>query len=258
MARPRRPIYPRPHSRRLAVGRTVEAVLCIAVIVSFGYLFASYAQESNEFVVRNVEIHGLSHLDEQSVYHQSGIAPNGNVFTFNETAVARRVEELPFVERCDVRRIYPDTVALYIQERVPAASLHVGRHVFEIDRGGVVLREYGPGEMPAEPFITRDSPNEIFNPGERLDDPALYAALAVWDAFRASSLNGRLTVSELVAMRGDDVRMYCDEVPYEIRWGRGDYAELVRRFEGLWASFDGKVPCFEYVDLRFGQDIACK
>ncbi len=233
-------------------------MLCIGVIGTFGYFFAGYAQGSNDFTVRQVAIHGLSFLDEQTVLQQSGVSMDGNVFSVNETAIAKRVEELPYVEHCDVRRVYPDTIALHIQERVPAASLHTGMHVYEIDRSGVVLREYAAHEMPVEPFITKVSGTEFVTVGEPLAQPALHAALAVWDAFRVSSLYGRLTVSELVALRADDVRMYCDEVPYEIRWGRGDYGELARRLEGMWARFNGDLPCFEYVDLRFGEDVACK
>jgi hypothetical protein len=248
----------RPRRRKLAVGRALEAVLCIFVIGTFSYLFVGYAQGSNEFTVRQVAIHGLSFLDEQTILAQSGVSPDGNVFSVDEGAIAARVEALPYVERCDVRRVYPDTIALHVQERVPAASLHTGMHSYEVDRNGVVLREYGATEMPAEPFVTLAGGSEFFAIGDQLTDPALFAALAVWDSFRVSSLYGRVNVSELVAVSPDDVRMYCEEVPYEIRWGRGDYGELTRRFEAMWARFDGALPCFEYVDLRFGEEVACK
>ncbi len=248
----------RPRSRHLAAGRAIEAMLCLFVIGSFVYFFVGYAQGSNEFAVREIAIHGLSYLDERTVLAQSGISADGNVFAVDERAIARRIEELPFVERCDVRRVYPDTIALHIQERVPAASLHTGAHTYEIDRSGVVLREYAPAEMPVVPFITYAPAGKFVTVGDEIGEPALHAALAVWEAFRVSSLHGRLTVSELVALRADDIRMFCEEVPYEIRWGRGDYGELARRLEGLWVKFHGDVPCNEYIDLRFDEDVACK
>lgn len=252
------PRYRRPRSRRLAAGRAIEALLCLIVIGAFAYFFVGYAQGPNDFAVRQIAIHGLSYLDEQTVLAQSGISPDANVFSVDERAIRERVEELPFVERCDVRRVYPDTIALHIQERVAAASLHTGARTYEIDRGGVVLREYMPTEMPIEPFVTYAPAATIVAVGDHLEDPALHAALAVWDAFRVSSLNGQLHVSELAALRPDDVRMYCDEAAYEIRWGRGDYGELARRLEGLWAKFHGDLPCLEYIDLRFDEDVVCK
>ena len=250
--------HARPRQQRIAVGRALEAVLCMGVIFTFAYFFVGYAQGSNDFIVRQVAIYGLSYLDEQTVLQQSGVSSDGNVFSVNESEIARRVEELPFVEHCEVRRVYPDTIALHIGGRVSAAVLHAGLHAYESDRSGVVLREYGPSDMPVDPFITEVSGTEFIAVGEHLSNPALHSALAVWDAFRVSSLYGRLTVSELVAVRSDDVRMYCDEVPYEIRWGRDDYGELARRLEAMWARFDGQLPCYEYVDLRFGEDVACK
>jgi cell division protein FtsQ len=248
----------RPRNRRLAAGRAVEAVLFLFVVGSFVYFFVGYAQGSNQFAVRKIAIHGLSYLDEQTVLAQSGITADGNVFAVDEHSIAARVEALPFVERCEVRRVYPDTIALHVHERVPAASLHMGAHAYEIDRNGVVLREYAPTEMPIDPFVTYATTAMSVEIGQPLGVPAVDAALAVWDAFRVSPLYGRLEVSELVALRPDDVRMHCDSVPYEIRWGRGDYGELARRLEGLWAKFHGELPCLEYVDLRFEENVACK
>lgn len=247
-------------TRRAArpAGRLLEALICLGVFAGFGYYFINYAQGSSHFAVRQVAIYGLNHLDEQTVLRQSGISPDGNVFSFDEVSVASRVEELPFVQHCDVRRVYPDTIALHIQERVPYASLHAGWRVLELDREGVVLREYLPSEMPVEPFITHVVGAEYAQPGDRIADPGLHAALAVWEAFRVSPLSEQLTVSELVAMSREDIRMYYDEVPYEIRWGRGDNTEIADRLAALWMKFDGEPPCFEYVDLRFGEDVACK
>ena len=136
--------------RRRRVVHMIEAGICLAVLGGFGYAFVQYAQGSSDFRVRRVAIDGLRYLDEQTVLAASGIRPDGNVFAFDEAAVKSGVEKLPYVEQCEVARVFPDTVRVTVHERVPAASLHVGRRAYEIDRNGVVLREYGPGEMPME------------------------------------------------------------------------------------------------------------
>jgi hypothetical protein len=67
-----------------------------------------------------------------------------------------------------------------------------------------------------------------------------------------------LDLSELAALRGNDVRMYCAGEDYEIRWGGDDVEAMAQRLEVLWQKFDGDLPCREYVDLRFGANVACK
>lgn len=245
-------------ARRRRIVRGVEAVFCLGVISAFAYFFIRYAQGSTDFTVRHVAIHGLHHLGEDAVFQQSGIARDGNVFSFDVTAVKDRVERLPYVARCDVNLLYPDTVALNVTEREPVASLMVQRRAFAIDREGVVLREYGPLEMPIEPFITGVDGVNFVRPGDKLDEPAVQSALQLWEAFRASPISRELSVSELAALHRDDIRMYCNEVPYEIRWGREDFTRAVARLYVLWTEMDGAMGCQAYLDLRFGADVPCK
>lgn len=248
----------RPVTRRRRTLLVFEVLLFGAVMTAFGYFFMRYAKGSVDFRVKKVAIHGLGHLDEKTVLAASGITPDGNVFAFHEADVTARIKALPYVEDCTVSRVFPDTVSITVHERVPAASLHVGRHAFEIDRKGVVLREYAANEMPMDPFITQAPGVEFAKPGDQLNEPALQSALAIWDRVNAGALKKDLRVSELAALRGDDVRMYCAGVNYEIRWGNEDVDAMAQRLEVLWNKFDGALPCTEYVDLRFGADVACK
>ncbi len=65
-------------------------------------------------------------------------------------------------------------------------------------------------------------------------------------------------VDELAVYDDNDIRMYCATLPFEIRWGRGDYDVQARRLDILWQELEGRLPCTEYLDLRFGRDLACK
>jgi len=52
--------------------------------------------------------------------------------------------------------------------------------------------------------------------------------------------------------------MYCDELQFEIRWGRDDVVQQARNLDVLWQQRGADLPCTSYLDLRFGQDLACK
>ena len=57
---------------------------------------------------------------------------------------------------------------------------------------------------------------------------------------------------------GPDSNMVFNELPYETRWGRDDFPAQVRRFEALLREKQGKLPCGEYLDMRYDADIVCK
>ncbi len=238
--------------------RTGELLCAAAVLSALGYGIASYAREAEQFYAKTVAIEGLKLLDRFDVTKASGVTSETNLLFLNPEEVAHRVEELAGVRRCAVRRILPDTVLLEIEERVPAATLLVRNHAYLIDAEGVVLKAMKPGELPVGPFITQAPLPSVLSAGARVEDETVHMALAVREALANSSLKDVFTISELAAYAPNDIRMYCSELPYEIRWGREDPRTAARRLEALWAETGGQPECEQYLDLRFGQWVACK
>lgn len=251
----------RRRARRAFVRRffkLVEIVVCVGVIGVFTYGFFEYAERSTDFQVRNVEIHGLRYLDERDVLAASGIGVQGNILFFDSEDVQARVEAMPYVKSCRVELKFPDTVALHIVEREPYATLMLNSLSYALDEDGVVLRAYAPTEMPMPPFFTEVAGLHFVEEGEVLEQENMRAAMALWRSIDASDLGDTLTVSELAVYAADDIRMYCDELPYEFRWAKGDFEGQVRRLEVLWSELHGELGCSEYLDLRFDADLVCK
>ena len=165
---------------------------------------------------------------------------------------------MPYVRACSVEVSFPESVTLLIEERVPFASLLVNSRSYELDETGVVLREYGPDEMPASPFITYVEDADFIKAGQRLTQPGLQRALEAWTAFSHTAMAEDVAVSEFAAPSEDNVLMFCDELPYEIRWGRGSAREQAARLDVLWLEMDREIGCTEYLDLRFDDELVCK
>jgi len=86
----------------------------------------------------------------------------------------------------------------------------------------------------------------------------LKAALAVWAAFSRTAMAGDVSVSEISAARENRVCMYCDELNFEIRWGGEDLERQAGKLDVFWRAQNKNIRCKEYLDLRFGNDVACK
>ena len=149
-------------------------------------------------------------------------------------------------------------VLLTIVERVPELTLLLNTRSYEIDRYGVVLREYGSQEIPIMPFISNVAGVNFVDIGDAVGVPALEDAIQVWDEFSKLPMAETLRVSEISAPSVNELVMYCDELVYEIRWGNGDIAKQALRLGILWEEQEGVLLCTEYLDLRFGDDLACK
>lgn len=239
-------------------GRLLEWTLCGGLIAVGVFFFWRYLRESPVFSIQWVCIEGAKILDPQSILSVSEVTTGDNLWLLDLETVKERVEHMPYVKTCKTERIFPDRVIITIEERAPKATLLLNNGLFEIDEDGVVLREVPRKGAYTGPLVTNVPGLVYVDPGQRLTEPSVAAALAVWDAFEKTPMAGEVTVSELAAFDRNKILMFCDELPFEIRWGRGGFDEQARRLNILWHEKNGRLECREYLDLRFGGDLVCK
>ena len=238
--------------------RAFEALIMLALLGVAGYYGYEYVQDNDGFRVKEVTVDGMHILTAQQIVAQSGITLDDNILLLDQDAIKARVEQMPYVRTCAVSVVFPDTVELVVEERVPAASLLVHSRAYEIDAEGVVLKEYAANELPRTPFITNVQNLEFVAVGDQLEQAALHEALQVWQAYETQRERHGVPVAELAAFATNDIRMYSPELPYELRWGRGDYPRQAQRLALFWDQVDKATVCNSYLDLRFGADLICR
>ena len=236
-------------------GEMACALIALGII---GFGLYKYILEPNTMRVRHILIDGGSQATDPQIRDAAHITDADRVWSVNREEVRQRVMALPFVKECTVSPSVPSSIIIRVVERVPVAAVMVNNHVYEIDRDGVVLREVPPLAPPNGPLVTNLPNLGALAPGQTLRNPALEKALQLWDAFSAGMLARDLTLSEISAEAESMLYMYFNELPFETRWGRSDFGTQVRRFEMLWREKGGKIPCIEYLDMRFDNDIVCK
>lgn len=247
----------KPFAERATV-RAIEALFCLALMGWVGFELSKYLKESSRFAVKHLRIEGLVALDEDTVVEKSELTMGDNLLFFNAEQTQKRVEALPYVKSCAVSRAFPDTVILNIEERIPIGTLLLNSHAYEIDADRVVLREYAPNDMPLAPFFSNVKGLEFVEIGDQVAQPALATAIEVWNAFAATDMSHDVTVAEISAEDLSRIRMFCDQLPFELTWGRGHFAEQAARLDILWRQKDKNLACLEYLDLRFGKELVCK
>ena len=107
---------------------------------------------------------GLLHVNSALLRSSGAIPTRGNFFSVNLDAVRERFEAVPWVRRADVRRIWPDTLRVGIEEHQPLAVWSDGRlvnrqgelftaNVAEADAQADLLQFSGPPGSEAQ--VTR-------------------------------------------------------------------------------------------------------
>ena len=236
----------------------LQWVVCLAILAVMGYRFHAYLRVSPAFAVQWVSVEGAAAVAPAAVLAASGITKEDNLLFLDRWAVRGSVEAMPYIKTCALERVFPNQVVLSVLERDPVATLLVNNHLFELDREGVVLRQVAADAAHPGPLITNVPDLVSVEPGQRLDRPPVSTALAAWDAFERVPMAAEVAVSELAALDENEIVMVCDDLPYEIRWGRGDFSRQARLLNVLWEDMGQAIGCQEYLDLRFGDDLVCK
>jgi len=245
-------------SRRRTFVAVVRGMLVVSGLCGCAYMFTDYVQASTHFQVKTIRVEGANVLGSAEVAALSGVTRADNLLLLDGEAVGARVEAAPYVKHCRVRRLFPDMLHLIVEARRPVAALMAGDACYEIDAECIVLREIRPQDFSAGPLITNVAGLGPVVPGRQLDNRTLRAALSVWEAFSRTEMAKQVVVSEIAAFNVNDIQMYCEKLPYEIVWGRGGFEEQARRLDQLWRYKKGRLGCWEYVDLRFGRQLACR
>ena len=250
--RPALPFSERP------ISRVLEGAACLLLAGAFSFGTYDYVRTDPAFRVKTIRVEGAYNLSPESVIAASGVTKEDCLFLLNTRAVRDRVSAVPYVKGCRICRLFPDKLVIEVQERVAHATLMVNNHMYEVDEEGSVLRELGPDAAHVPPFLTNVPNLDYVEVGQRLTQPSLKAALAVWSAFMRTAMAGDVTVSEISAARENRVCMYCDELNYEIRWGSEEIEKQAAKLDVFWRSQNKVIRCKEYLDLRFGNDVVCR
>jgi cell division protein FtsQ len=216
--------------------RSLTGLLLVAVLAATVFTGKQWLSDPYRFPLNVVEVKGdFRYLGKQQL--QAAIAPyaTGGFFTVEVAAIRAAAEELPWVHKASVKRVWPETLRLHIEEQQPVARW--GEQGFLNKRG--------------EPFVPQQANVSLVLPS--LAGPDGHE-LKVLENFRRVSetlapLGVKVTRMELDNRRAWHLQL-DDAVLLEL--GRADGWQRLQRFVRAWpVVFAGRLDVLQRVDLRY-------
>ncbi len=129
------------------------------------------------FGIEDVQITGHRETSDLAILEQ--LETDGSLVTFDLAAAQERVAKLPWVARASLRKFYPDTLTVEIEERTPFALWQQDGQVRVIDDTGTEILPLEDARFAKLPFMVGEGANdkaaEFFI--EILAEPAIVAQL---------------------------------------------------------------------------------
>lgn len=230
-------------SRRTFVTLVSGFVVCIGVVSAF----LLYRESTRIFMVSEVVFTGSTHLAETELRHLSGIRTGEGLLVLSARDVAERLKKSPWIRNVGVRKEFPRTVRVMIDESSPFAILEMKGKSFLVDDRGELLEEL----KDAIPFLPVISGDPFKNRDNFLE------ALALARVVKDKKIAAEKSRVEIIADKGpQDISMVIDNVVVKI--GRGDYEQKLTRLFELEDEIKRRAITVDYVDLRFANRVVLK
>lgn len=164
----------RSRQRRLLVLRTAAVVTAVALVWG-GWTALTHSQV---FEIKSVRIAGNSRLSVQDVRDQIALPSGVTLLRVDADSISGKLVRDPWIASVTVKRRFPSTLVVDIQERVPVALVDTGMTLWFVDGDARVLSEAVPSTSTVLPVV-RDLPDFVAEPGKASRSETLRNALGV-------------------------------------------------------------------------------
>ena len=129
--------------------------------------------------IKKVQVYGNDLVTEREIVQAINLDVPSSIFTFNRSKAKQLLLKDLRVSQVDMTKLYPDTLRMYIREKVPEAVLMNGERVYWISKDGVVLSEVSEKEDLFDyPFIILISNNDDIIRGDSIENFLVHDVLS--------------------------------------------------------------------------------
>lgn len=211
------------------------------------------------FRIHEIEISGCREIDSEELRKFARITYEMNMLSLDPGMIQSRLLKHPWVESAKIKRIWPDGLAISVQEYRPQALLTQGaeKKLSYVSSTGVVFASVGEGKELDYPVITGFESLA----SEELQKEMLAAANQFLRLAERNNPNlPAQNISEIHLTKTGELILYLVEHPFPIYFGKDEikrkYSQLRRVLEVLYRKRKGEASIEEvaYIRLDYQKD----
>jgi cell division septal protein FtsQ len=239
----RKPAYRRGEKLAIYLKRGTLVLLVVVVIAA---LVLGAKLLARQFNVEEIIISGNYHLDKDDIVKSMNIKKGKPLLDIRSTDINERLRENPWIKRVALKKQFPGTLLIKVEEAVPTALLSIKKKLYIIDDDGNILERIKGESIPFLPVIKEISPKNKKDINEALK---LIASLS-----EKNILNSR----ESIEIGTESYGLFMNMDGEFIKVGYGDYSEKFERWIELEPEIRKRGVLIKYIDLRFKDSVIVK
>jgi cell division septal protein FtsQ len=199
------------------------------------------------FAIDHIQVEGLTRGDPDDLQARLASWRGRNLVAADLEEVRRQTLVAPWVRDASVRRILPDTLAVLLTEKRPAAMAVLAGHLYLVDREGQLIVPWDQRLTGVDlPLLTGlDAWDITVRPEQARAGLKIMARLMKYDM---ELMNG---LSEIDLSRGDRVTIRLNSEPAPLFLSRENVIINLDHYLAIRADIHSRVAAVQAIDLRW-------
>ena len=219
-------------------------ILSIAVLIVIVVVGAKLS--ARPFLIRNVLVSGNHNVEEYEI-KKAAVRDSENLLMVSFDELETRIKNIAWVKKVSLRKQFPDTLVVNVEETTPKALLKFNGRLFLVSSDGGLLEEIREKGAYFLPLIVEIDPVK--------DRGGISEALKLVDALIEKNIvSGRESVEIKIEPYGLALAMDGEL----LKIGYGEYRDKIVRWKELETEIRKKNINVAYIDLRFKDKVIVK
>ncbi len=231
-------------------------VLVMAILAFMGRAVYGYMVDSPLLALREVVIEGCRKTSERDILSMTHLDRGPNILSIKLATLRSKVETNPWIERAEIRRIFPDRISIRITERRPAAIILLDRFYY-IDTQGVIFTRVPKDHQIDHPILTGLHRDDFkANPDEAWG--LISKALRLIRVIEGGEVLSQKDISEIHMDKAFGISIYTKDGAIEIKLGLDNYDTKWKRLERVWRHLRKRPFKPAYIDCNYEKRVIVK
>ncbi|KUK09970.1 MAG: Polypeptide-transport-associated domain protein FtsQ-type [Clostridia bacterium 41_269] len=217
-----------------------KVFLFLLLVLALYFIF-----HSEIFNIDTLTVKGNKLLSREKVIKLSGVKKGTNIFKVNVREIEEKIEDHPVVKNASVKRIFPDTLAVEVQEHKPSAVIAVEGGFVLLDAEGYCIERVEKVSYMSLPIITGVEVEEKVSPGDKISNKKLDLALKV---LSSSNPNDLSFAAEIDVNNPVCINLYTRSGIKIILGEAEKIGEKIETAKKVLSQLDRQI---DYIDLRY-------
>ncbi|HUL30938.1 MAG TPA: FtsQ-type POTRA domain-containing protein [Thermodesulfobacteriota bacterium] len=214
--------------------RVAGQLLLLSFLLYLGHWAYVRLLSDPYFRVRDVEVQGGRKISKETLLSLTAVEGMPNLFSVKLKEVVKRLESHPWVAQVRVRKVFPHTIVIQVEERKPMAILQL-EELYYIDTQGEIFTPVGEKDEYNYPFVTgltRRTLEKDPVEAKRLIGKAL-ELLRIVSQEKVPPLED---LSEIHMEKAFGIDCFTKSEGVEVKMGWEDFEEKLKRLPLVWSD----------------------